>query len=649
MANANLSLITLSNTFQQWMISDNNLINVANELINGNYYKDNGNMYLPNGTFFITSTSGTGLSVTNSVLFSLLTTMNTSITSGLASFLGNVLMSNSAATCTIDGNLVVDGNTVLGNLQVNGTQTIVGNTVTSSATILLRTSLSTSGNGSIVVEQGTTNGNAAIQYTQTSGVWQATSNDQLGLLSTLILASNIADTVFSNSKINVASANAVEWAYNTAAQAYTTANLAYAAANSGLSSGAAYNQANNAYAEANAAYATANVANSTANLAYAKANAAATAGGANTQIQFNNNGALAGSANLTFNLFSNVITFGGMVIGNQDFNGAGVATFMANAPTSPMYRLFTSGAAANGKSWRMYANSAAGSNSSFHLDIEDDLGAFAGHSVLQANRAAQNVTSISYGNPSDPVVHNFQNNGSGALQYNGNDIMSAIASAANTVQLSNNNSLVISAQRLNFINSPTMNAVVTAFGTVSFNYNPSGGPAGPQGPTGATGATGSTGPAGPSNIINATGSQSFNMYPVGVTGFGTPATPIVNTLFLLQANGQMHAVDYAATSDATLKDIQAPISGAIEIVKSITGYKYTWNSEAKALGINDTSTQVGVLAQDVQVLYPEAVNAHGNAGKMSVSYDKLVPLLLEAIKEQQRQIDSLQSQIQRLQ
>src|ERR1700733_14975637 len=98
MANANLTILTTANTFLQWMVQDNNIANNINELRNGNYYKDNGNWTIANGVLFITTTSGTGIVLTNGLLVGLLTTTNALITTGLASFQSNTLFTNANST-----------------------------------------------------------------------------------------------------------------------------------------------------------------------------------------------------------------------------------------------------------------------------------------------------------------------------------------------------------------------------------------------------------------------------------------------------------------------------------------------------------------------------------------------------------------------
>ena len=97
-----------------------------------------------------------------------------------------------------------------------------------------------------------------------------------------------------------------------------------------------------------------------------------------------------------------------------------------------------------------------------------------------------------------------------------------------------------------------------------------------------------------------------------------------------------------ASSDERLKDNIELISNPIEKVQSLKGVTWNWNDNADEL--QQTLPNVGVIAQDVEKVLPELVTDRDN-GYKGVDYAKLTGLLIEAIKEQQKQIDDLKSQI----
>jgi fibronectin-binding autotransporter adhesin len=92
--------------------------------------------------------------------------------------------------------------------------------------------------------------------------------------------------------------------------------------------------------------------------------------------------------------------------------------------------------------------------------------------------------------------------------------------------------------------------------------------------------------------------------------------------------------DIAAFSDITVKKEVKRIENAIEKVKELNGYTYVRTDD-------ETGTRrAGVIAQEVQKVLPEVVSANPD-GTLNVAYSNMVALLIEAIKEQQNEIDEL--------
>ena len=97
-----------------------------------------------------------------------------------------------------------------------------------------------------------------------------------------------------------------------------------------------------------------------------------------------------------------------------------------------------------------------------------------------------------------------------------------------------------------------------------------------------------------------------------------------------------------ASSDERLKDNIELISNPIEKVQALRGVTWNWNSNADIL--QQTLPNVGVIAQDVEKVLPSLVKNRDN-GYKGVDYAKLTGLLIEAIKDQQNQIDELKSKL----
>jgi len=98
-------------------------------------------------------------------------------------------------------------------------------------------------------------------------------------------------------------------------------------------------------------------------------------------------------------------------------------------------------------------------------------------------------------------------------------------------------------------------------------------------------------------------------------------------------------------SDMRLKTKLGDIEKPIEKIKSLNGFYYEPNEIAESYGYQKEK-RIGLSAQDVESVLPEIVtDAPIGEGYKAVDYAKLVPVLVEAIKEQQRQIEELKSLI----
>lgn len=110
----------------------------------------------------------------------------------------------------------------------------------------------------------------------------------------------------------------------------------------------------------------------------------------------------------------------------------------------------------------------------------------------------------------------------------------------------------------------------------------------------------------------------------------------------------------AFASDERLKDITGGIPEALEKVKSLTGFTYTWNDNAPEDYDRNTEL-VGVSAQAVQSVLPQIVSlapfdkdtetgeSVSGENYLTLSYEKLVPLLIEAVKELAAKVEELEN------
>jgi hypothetical protein len=112
----------------------------------------------------------------------------------------------------------------------------------------------------------------------------------------------------------------------------------------------------------------------------------------------------------------------------------------------------------------------------------------------------------------------------------------------------------------------------------------------------------------------------------------------------------------ASYSDERLKEKLGNVNNSIEIIQSLNGFKYKNNDLAKTLGYESDSVQIGLSAQEVQKVLPEVVslapfdmardeedNLISKSGEnyLTLDYAKLVPVLVEAVKELKSEIEKI--------
>ena len=170
------------------------------------------------------------------------------------------------------------------------------------------------------------------------------------------------------------------------------------------------------------------------------------------------------------------------------------------------------------------------------------------------------------------------------------------------------------------------------------------GPTGPTGARGLTGATGATGPVGPQGPAGANGSPDTatqvrdKLKTVDGSGSGIDADLLDGShasafarLSGATFSSTVTAPNFVSSSDARLKTNITPISDALQKVQALTGVTYNV--------IEGGSREVGLIAQDVQAVAPEAVVE--TEGVLRLAYGNLVGLLVEAIKDLSAEVEQL--------
>ena len=140
------------------------------------------------------------------------------------------------------------------------------------------------------------------------------------------------------------------------------------------------------------------------------------------------------------------------------------------------------------------------------------------------------------------------------------------------------------------------------------------------------------------NLLNADGNENYmsandngnvNLYYDNSKKLETTSSGVTVT-------GDVSATNFNSTSDATLKTNVETLTGSLDAVKSLRGVSFDW--------LENGGSEIGVIAQEVEDVLPDVVNTNED-GIKSVKYGNIVAVLIEAMKEQQAQIDELKSQL----
>ena len=125
----------------------------------------------------------------------------------------------------------------------------------------------------------------------------------------------------------------------------------------------------------------------------------------------------------------------------------------------------------------------------------------------------------------------------------------------------------------------------------------------------------------------------------------TPAV-VANVTQVATFNGQIKANLVNSTSDKRLKQDILPIKNALNKILMLNGVTYNWNKEFDPDTNLDDHNHIGLLAQDVEKIIPQIVHTDNSKNQLkSMTYTELIPVLIEAIKEQQTQINELKTKL----
>jgi hypothetical protein len=316
-----------------------------------------------------------------------------------------------------------------------------------------------------------------------------------------------------------------------------------------------------------------------------------TPAGSNTQIQYNNNNTFAGTNRLTFDGTTLRATgsFTGSFVGNLTGNATNLSTNRNNWATNG-----TITAVVGQLAWKNYGN---------------------GHTIFDAsNGSSPDGTGTSNTNPDIEWAANYPT----LMGWNGINTYGVRVDSSRYAESIKNTGTVTLA-------SPVESNAITI-------TQPPSGPIAINGPVKLLNFQWYSDTWAISNVR----SNGVSSLGLGIFLNSTEVGRFSNTSFSMFSRD----IIAFASSDKNLKDNITPISNPIEKIQKIGGYEFDWNDKQDTYEGHD----VGVIAQEIEEVLPELVTTRDN-GYKAVKYEKIVALLIEAIKDQQKQIDDLKSKI----
>jgi hypothetical protein len=156
-----------------------------------------------------------------------------------------------------------------------------------------------------------------------------------------------------------------------------------------------------------------------------------------------------------------------------------------------------------------------------------------------------------------------------------------------------------------------------------------------------------------------------NSYPVTmrIKTNGNVGLGVADPSFRLDINGSVRAVSYITISDIRLKKDVSAITNSLDKISLLNRITYTYNTSiyksipallegekaqsVKFIDTDEAKEHIGFSAQNVKSIFPQVVHEDKD-GYLGVDYVSLIPVLVEAIKEQQVMINSLKEELKKI-
>lgn len=158
---------------------------------------------------------------------------------------------------------------------------------------------------------------------------------------------------------------------------------------------------------------------------------------------------------------------------------------------------------------------------------------------------------------------------------------------------------------------------------------------------GAGGGSGTIAGSGTTDYIPVfTNSTTLGDSPIYKSTAGDIGIGTTSPTTLLDVNGTTTTVSLVETSTRELKEDIQPLENQLEKIKQLQPVEFTWKKDKKK--------DFGLIAEEVEEIYPYLVEHDSDDNLIGVKYSKLTSVLIKALQEQQHQIDELKAEITHL-
>jgi Chaperone of endosialidase len=118
-----------------------------------------------------------------------------------------------------------------------------------------------------------------------------------------------------------------------------------------------------------------------------------------------------------------------------------------------------------------------------------------------------------------------------------------------------------------------------------------------------------------------------------------------NPAYKLDVAGSAHATSFPTSFDERFKREVRPLTQVLEKLDKIRGISFEWNERYASLGCATGHREIGVIAQEVEAVFPELVTTWGDASYRAIDYGRLTAVLVEAIKQLKAETEALKQRI----